>query len=183
MGKIGEKLDIDFVVSTGDNFYERGLKNVSDPKYPQSFTQIYTAHSLQKQWYIGELTLKNYCFTWFQFSRWDFHSLSYKKISVLGNHDYRGNALAQLSPVLRKMDSRWLCLRSFLVNTQIADFFFIDTNPFVDKYWSNPKHYKHDWRGVIPRQRYLSNLLKVLLLLLLQFSNNINFTVKHLTKH
>lgn len=152
MGIIGEKLNIDFVVSTGDNFYERGLKNVTDPKYPESFTQIYTAQSLQKQWYI-----------------------------VLGNHDYRGNALAQLSPVLRKMDSRWLCLRSFLVNTQIADFFFIDTNPFVDKYWSNPKHYKHDWRGVIPRQRYLSNLLKVLLLL--QFSNNINFNVKHLTKH
>lgn len=183
MGIIGEKLNIDFVVSTGDNFYERGLKNVTDPKYPESFTQIYTAQSLQKQWYIGELTLNNYCFTIFTLG---FPLTDNKTISVLGNHDYRGNALAQLSPVLRKKDSRWLCLRSFLVNTQIADFFFIDTNPFVDKYWSNPKHYKHDWRGVIPRQRYLSNLLKVLLLLLLlllQFSNNINFNVKHLTKH
>ena len=36
--------------------------------------------------------------------------------AVLGNHDYRGDAEAQLSPVLRKIDSRWLCLRSFIVN-------------------------------------------------------------------
>lgn len=36
--------------------------------------------------------------------------------AVLGNHDYRGDAEAQLSPLLRKIDSRWLCLRSFVVN-------------------------------------------------------------------
>jgi hypothetical protein len=36
--------------------------------------------------------------------------------AVLGNHDYRGNAEAQLSQQLRKIDSRWLCLRSFIVN-------------------------------------------------------------------
>ncbi|XP_048445456.1 purple acid phosphatase 8 [Pyrus x bretschneideri] len=131
MGKIGAKLNIDFVISTGDNFYNRGLTSVNDPAFLKSFTEIYTAQSLQKQWYL-----------------------------VLGNHDYRGNALAQLSPVLRKMDSRWLCLRSFLVNTQVADFFFIDTNPFVDKYFLRQKYYRHDWRGVLPRKEYISNLLK-----------------------
>lgn len=36
---------------------------------------------------------------------------------VLGNHDYRGNAVAQLDPILRDIDKRWLCLRSFMVNT------------------------------------------------------------------
>jgi len=36
--------------------------------------------------------------------------------SVLGNHDYRGDALAQLSPVLRQIDSRFICMRSFIVN-------------------------------------------------------------------
>ncbi|KAL5574117.1 hypothetical protein UlMin_023714, partial [Ulmus minor] len=50
---------------------------------------------------------------------------------VLGNHDYRGNVLAQLSHVLTKFDSRWLYLRSFVLNTEIVDFFFVDTNPFV----------------------------------------------------
>ncbi|KAI9075695.1 hypothetical protein K1719_042311 [Acacia pycnantha] len=43
MGKMGEKLDIDFVVSTGDNIYEDGLRNVTDPAFVQSFNDIYTA--------------------------------------------------------------------------------------------------------------------------------------------
>ncbi|URE18546.1 Purple acid phosphatase [Musa troglodytarum] len=87
MGKIGKELNIDFVVSTGDNFYENGLTGITDEAFEDSFTNIYTAESLQKQWY-----------------------------SVLGNHDYRGDVLAQLSPVLQGVDSRWLCLRSFVLN-------------------------------------------------------------------
>jgi len=54
MGKKGEELDIDFVISTGDNFYEDGLTGVDDKAFEQSFTNIYTAKSLQKKWYIGE---------------------------------------------------------------------------------------------------------------------------------
>ncbi|KAK8686743.1 hypothetical protein V6N13_125763 [Hibiscus sabdariffa] len=131
MGKVGEELGIDFVISTGDNFYEEGLASPYDPAFSHSFTDIYTASSLQKQWY-----------------------------SVLGNHDYRGDVLAQLSPILRRIDSRWLCLRSFLVDTDIAEFFFIDTTPFVDQYFRDPKHQKFDWRGVIPRKKYLSRILK-----------------------
>jgi hypothetical protein len=56
MGIIGEKLDIDFVISTGDNFYDDGLKGVDDPAFDESFTKIYTAPSLQKQWYSGKIT-------------------------------------------------------------------------------------------------------------------------------
>lgn len=54
MGRIGEKLDIDFVISTGDNFYGDGLKSVKDPAFLDSFKNIYTAKSLQKQWYSGK---------------------------------------------------------------------------------------------------------------------------------
>lgn len=53
MGRIGECLDIDFVVSTGDNFYEDGLTGIDDKAFEESFTNIYTAESLQKQWYSG----------------------------------------------------------------------------------------------------------------------------------
>ncbi|KAL8218502.1 hypothetical protein R6Q57_021906 [Mikania cordata] len=130
MGKIGEKLAVDFIVSTGDNFYEDGLYDEEDSLFDESFTQVYTATSLQKQWY-----------------------------SVLGNHDYRGNVLAQLSPVLTQKDSKWLCLRSFVVNSGIVEFFFIDTTPFQDKYFTEKEH-NYDWRGVIPREEYLSNVLK-----------------------
>lgn len=130
MGIVGEKLDVDFVISTGDNFYDNGLTGIDDPTFEESFTNIYTAPSLQKQWY-----------------------------SVLGNHDYRGDVLAQLSPVLRKLDSRWLCLRSFILNAEIVDFFFVDTTPFQEKYFVEKDH-TYDWRGILPRDDYLSNLLK-----------------------
>lgn len=53
MGRIGEELDIDFVVSTGDNFYDSGLTGVDDKAFEESFTNVYTAKSLQKQWYSG----------------------------------------------------------------------------------------------------------------------------------
>ena len=54
MGKVGEKLDIDFVISTGDNFYDNGLIGDHDTAFEESFTNIYTAESLQKQWYSGK---------------------------------------------------------------------------------------------------------------------------------
>ncbi|KAL2942362.1 Purple acid phosphatase 3 [Bienertia sinuspersici] len=130
MGIVGEKMDVDFIISTGDNFYDDGLTGVHDPAFEDSFTNIYTAPSLQKRWF-----------------------------TVLGNHDYRGDVLAHLSPVLRKRDSRWVSFRSYIVNADIVDFFFVDTTPFQDKYFVETKH-TYDWRGVIPRQRYLSNLLK-----------------------
>ncbi|KAL6867446.1 hypothetical protein ACP4OV_015470 [Aristida adscensionis] len=131
MGRVGEKLNIDFVISTGDNFYENGLKGVHDRAFEESFTNIYTAQSLQKPWYL-----------------------------VLGNHDYRGDAVAQLDPALRKIDSRFICMRSFIVNSEIVDFFFIDTSPFQLKYWTQPGKDHYDWRGVAPRGKYIANLLK-----------------------
>lgn len=53
MGKVGDKLKIDFVISTGDNFYDDGLKGVDDPLFTDSFKNIYTAKSLHKPWYSG----------------------------------------------------------------------------------------------------------------------------------
>jgi tartrate-resistant acid phosphatase type 5 len=57
MGRIGGKLDIDFVVSTGDNFYDNGLTSEEDTAFEESFSRIYTANSLQKQWYSGKYQL------------------------------------------------------------------------------------------------------------------------------
>lgn len=53
MGMVAEKEEIDFVISTGDNFYDDGLINALDPAFHLSFTDIYTAPSLQKTWYNG----------------------------------------------------------------------------------------------------------------------------------
>ncbi|XP_057872381.2 purple acid phosphatase 3 isoform X1 [Cryptomeria japonica] len=137
MGRIGEELQVEFIVSTGDNFYEDGLTGVADKSFRESFSDIYTAKSLQKPWY-----------------------------AVLGNHDYRGDVLAQLSPILRGLDHRWNCRRSFTLKRSFAagsvDLFFVDTTPFVSKYWKHPNKDTYDWRGVAPREAYISRQLKEL---------------------
>jgi len=54
MGAIGQQLNIDFVISTGDNFYDSGLTGIDDPAFDDSFTKIYTSSSLNNQWYSGK---------------------------------------------------------------------------------------------------------------------------------
>jgi tartrate-resistant acid phosphatase type 5 len=54
MGVVGEKLNIDYVISTGDNFYEDGLKGVDDPAFHESFSDIYTADSIKTPWYLSK---------------------------------------------------------------------------------------------------------------------------------
>ncbi|TKY59776.1 Purple acid phosphatase 3 [Spatholobus suberectus] len=125
-----QKLNIDFVISTGDNFLEDGLKGVDDPAFFESFVDIYTAPSLQKTWY-----------------------------SVLGNHDYRGDVQAQISLVLRQKVNRW-GYKSIQCMFKIVEFFFVDTTPFVDEYFTDPRDHTYDWEGVLPRPAYLSKLLK-----------------------
>ncbi|ONK75380.1 uncharacterized protein A4U43_C03F16220 [Asparagus officinalis] len=151
MGRIGEELDINFVISTGDNFYDNGLTGVDDKAFEESFTNIYAAKSLQKQWY-----------------------------SVLGNHDYRGDVLAQLSPVLRELDRKWLCMRSFILDAEIVQFFFVDTTPFVKSYW-NDTQIHNDWREVAPRQNYITNLLKDLDMALKESTATWKFVIGHHT--
>ena len=63
MAKIGDQVDPDFIISTGDNFYEDGLTGVDDPAFEESFSNIYLGPSLQKQWYNGNFTTQYYIFT------------------------------------------------------------------------------------------------------------------------
>ncbi|KAJ8554105.1 hypothetical protein K7X08_024783 [Anisodus acutangulus] len=107
MGRIGDKLDIDFVVSTGDNFYDNGLTGEDDPKFLQSFTNVYTEKSLQKQWYSGE-----------------------------------------------KIDSRWLCLRSFLINAKLLKYSWWIQFPLL-----KTTSHTYDWRNVMPQKTYTENAL------------------------
>eukprot|EP00250_Pteridium_aquilinum_P017853 c23807_g1_i1 orf=265-1419(-) len=130
MTRVAKEMEVEFIISVGDNFYPSGLTRVDDPAFNQSFSQVYDIQSLPKTWH-----------------------------SVLGNHDYRGDALAQLDPALRVLDPRWHCERSFSLARVLADgsyveFFFYDTNPFVEDYWNNTKH-TYDWRGVEPKDDYL----------------------------
>ncbi|XP_073389588.1 purple acid phosphatase 8 isoform X2 [Physcomitrium patens] len=132
MGRVGHHLGIDFVISVGDNFYQAGLKGPHDAKFDNS-SEVYTARSLQTQWF-----------------------------AVLGNHDYLGDTLLQIGDLLTQKDKRWFCQRSFQLKDKFVEFFFIDTTPFVDKYWSKEEHRKFDWRGIGGRQEYLDSQLETL---------------------
>ncbi|KAK9813485.1 hypothetical protein WJX73_001645 [Symbiochloris irregularis] len=120
-----------FIISTGDNFYESGLTSTEDEQFRTSFTDVYNDPGLQVEWW-----------------------------AVLGNHDYgemwnvsvmpaptncRGlkypsqcyySPLHELSAALTRRDWRWHCERWYQrsLGRGDTDFFFIDTNPGVSDY-------------------------------------------------
>jgi acid phosphatase len=98
-----------FTVSMGDNFYENGVDSVDDPQWLSSFENIYTAPSLQSPWRV-----------------------------ILGNHDYRGNVQAQLDYAAHsarwKLPARYYRESVALPDDAQADFFYLDTSPFIRKY-------------------------------------------------
>lgn len=67
MGIWGKVNRNNFVVSVGDNFYPKGVISEHDPLWHYSFENVYTAYSLQCDWY-----------------------------AILGNHDYMSDPDAQI---------------------------------------------------------------------------------------
>jgi tartrate-resistant acid phosphatase type 5 len=109
MGNTAAEIGSLFVISMGDNFYEDGVTGLDDPYWQTSFEDIYTAASLQTPWKI-----------------------------ILGNHDYRGNVQAQLE--YSNTSKRWqLPARYYMASETLpdggtADFFYLDTSPFIREY-------------------------------------------------
>lgn len=119
MGRVGKELDIEAVISTGDNFYPNGVQSLEDPQWFVSFENVYTAHSLNVPWYV-----------------------------IMGNHDYRGNVDAQLE--YSRRSRRWVAPARYFstlmwldddVKKESVEFFFIDTNPFIQDYQAQPEEY------------------------------------------
>lgn len=107
---------LDFVISTGDNFYERGVRSVEDEAWERSFEAVYRDPALQVPWY-----------------------------AVLGNHDYQGSTAAQMAytgPGGRwHMPARHYSFETSTVDGPLALFVFLDTSPFVGAYrWRKGKY-------------------------------------------
>ena len=117
MGRTAAEMRAQFVVATGDNIYDDGVRDVHDSLWKYSFEDIYTAPALQVPWYVA-----------------------------LGNHDYRTNPQAQVEYTL--FSPRWkMPARYYNVVWQItpevaAEFFVIDTSPFISGYYNDPKYVK-----------------------------------------
>jgi tartrate-resistant acid phosphatase type 5 len=129
MGEAAAKASVDFIISTGDNFYPKGVVSVADPLWKYSFEDIYTAFSLQWDWY-----------------------------PVLGNHDYGANPGAQIeySKISRrwKMPGRYYKRQFRLGNdsTNQVLFLFVDTTPLIRGYYSNDAHAVHDQDSLAQQQ-------------------------------
>jgi tartrate-resistant acid phosphatase type 5 len=145
----GKGRPIDFIVSTGDNFYPNGLNSSNDPLFDASFTKVYTERGL-----VGV--------PWY---------------AVLGNHDYGDSygycendqdKLAcerspnhELTGSLQARDGRWYCERNYVKSFGggLLDVFFIDTSPMIMEYrnddqWNEWNKYKggvleQDWKQAL----------------------------------
>lgn len=76
----------------------------------------------------------------------DAYALQVPFYGVLGNHDYMGNASCQLQ--YHAVDARWtMPARNYTATFALGDgsgeeatFVFIDSNPFISAYYSNPEN-------------------------------------------
>ena len=117
MGKTSFEVRSQFTIATGDNFYPSGVISQWDPLWHYSFEDIYTAFSLQWDWY-----------------------------PVLGNHDYKTNPDAQVaySKISRrwKMPARYYAKLIAIPGDTASKilFLFIDTNPLIPEFYSNEEY-------------------------------------------
>jgi acid phosphatase len=103
-----------FVVSVGDNFYERGVTSLDDDHWQRSFETVYDAPSLQVPWYV-----------------------------ILGNHDYVGKCQPQLDYGKTHprwiMPARYYTRIYPVDSATRLECFYIDTCPFIEEYRNNPE--------------------------------------------
>ena len=112
MGAAAAQLEAACIVSVGDNFYPKGVVSTVDPLWQSSFEKVYTAHSLQEDWFV-----------------------------VLGNHDYKTNPQAQIdySKISRrwKMPAHYFTQKLEVGKENETLLVFLDTNPFEKKYYTD----------------------------------------------
>ncbi len=105
MARYAASSPLAFVLLLGDNFYENGVKSTADPQWRGKFEEMYDAAALNVPFY-----------------------------AILGNHDYRENADAQVDYTRAAPASRWrMPARYYSVSCTLADgsrveLFALDTN-------------------------------------------------------
>ena len=134
MGRVADTMGAQFVLVLGDNFYPNGVQSVQDPQWKSSFEDVYTAFSLNVDWYVA-----------------------------LGNHDYRGRPQAQLeySNVSRRwrLPSRYYRVTRTIAPGVTADFLIIDTTPFMAEYRKDPGKYALAGTDTAAQRRWIGKTL------------------------
>lgn len=109
MALLAKKIDLDFIITTGDNFYENGVNSINDPLWKTNFESIYSDSFLRVPWY-----------------------------PTLGNHDYIGDPDAQVDYSERsdfwEMPARYYTYIKSIDENLFARFIAIDTEGFITQY-------------------------------------------------
>ena len=149
MGVYSWLISAEFVIAMGDNFYNDGVINATDPIWNRAYHDVYTSKYLQIPWF-----------------------------PVLGNHDYHGNASAQVSRTaidkgVWTMPSKYyyynydipgggtLCI--VYIDTQIIDPSAHDTESiYNDVNWASKRQAHLDWlEDVLAQQNQTATWLLV----------------------
>lgn len=135
MHQAGFVIEPEIIISTGDNFYPDGIASVNDPYLKSSFEDIYSGANLFCPWYV-----------------------------VLGNHDYRGNAQAEIdyTNVSQRwnMPSRYFTLYKKSDDDAKIQFLFLDTSPFEDKYYTEEKYVNVKTQDSLQQKQWIETMLK-----------------------
>jgi len=108
MDLTGAVIKPEFVISTGDNFYPRGVQSEVDPRWKKTFEDVYCGPNLQRRWYV-----------------------------VLGNHDHRGNVKGEIEYDKTNESRRWHIPATYYSQVMetpdgaLVKFIFIDTTPLI----------------------------------------------------
>jgi tartrate-resistant acid phosphatase type 5 len=107
MAKAAAAIRARFLISTGDNFYPRGVETVDDAQWVTSFEDVYDAPALMIPWYI-----------------------------TLGNHDHEGTVSAQVDYTGSRwrLPANYYKHTELLADGSAADFFHLDTTPIKDRH-------------------------------------------------
>ncbi|MFT5413072.1 MAG: tartrate-resistant acid phosphatase type 5 [Verrucomicrobiales bacterium] len=108
MAIVAKERRSDFVLMLGDNFYNSGVKSVSDPQWQSKFEQIYRSRLRKIPFY-----------------------------ACLGNHDHRGNVEAQIDYSKQserwRMPARYYTFTQPITggDDMLIEFFVIDSDPIT----------------------------------------------------
>ena len=108
MDQVGVVINPEFIISTGDNFYPDGVKSDVDPRWKETFEEVYSGPNLQRRWYV-----------------------------VLGNHDHGGNVKGEIDYDKKKENGRWYLPANYYSEVMttpdgaLVKFIFIDTTPII----------------------------------------------------
>jgi acid phosphatase len=123
-----------FILALGDNFYPTGVRNTSDRQFFSSWENVYTAPSLQVDWYVA-----------------------------LGNHDYLGKPDAEVLYSAKnphwKMPARYYSMKQQVAPGVDAEFIILDTSPFIVEYREEPPDLAVTGTDTVAQRMWLDSTL------------------------